>query len=274
MARAASTAHARDHRGCVLSGREARVRGQPLRLRPRGWTSDGRPALSGLGSQRTHEGPHRRRSDDRASATPGASDDRQGLGLLRANAHQSTAGDQVFARALAGKPARVLGDPDTPHTVTYIEDFARALATLGQREEALGAVWHVPNAETVTMRRFVEMVFEAARPRAPRLRTAPTMGSRARRPVRPHHPGGSGSSYTNPSARGWSTAAGSSGPSAGAPHRCPRRSGPPRRGSEGDSQPPKQRGPHGGLMEPPGVSARRASRAATTRPARQPGARP
>ena len=52
----------------------------------------------------------------------------------------------------------MLGDPDVPHTVTYIEDFGRALAgALGERDEALGEVWHVPNAEPVTMR-FVQMV--------------------------------------------------------------------------------------------------------------------
>jgi nucleoside-diphosphate-sugar epimerase len=64
-------------------------------------------------------------------------------------------GDRVFARAITGKAAQVPGDPDVPHTVTYIEDFGRALVTLGEREEALGEVWHVPNSETVTMRRFV-----------------------------------------------------------------------------------------------------------------------
>jgi nucleoside-diphosphate-sugar epimerase len=90
-------------------------------------------------------------------------------------AYQSTVGDRVFARALEGKPASVLGDPDTPHTVTYIEDFARALVTLGVHDEALGAVWHVPNAEAVTMRRFVEMVF-ASVGSAPALRTAPRWG--------------------------------------------------------------------------------------------------
>lgn len=90
-------------------------------------------------------------------------------------AHQSTVGDGVFARAVADKPARVLGDPDAPHTVTYLEDFARALVTLGEREEALGNVWHVPNAGTVTTRQFVEMVFrELGRP--PRLRAAPRWG--------------------------------------------------------------------------------------------------
>jgi nucleoside-diphosphate-sugar epimerase len=89
--------------------------------------------------------------------------------------HQSTVGDRVFARAIIGKAAQGLGDPDVPHTVTYIEDFGRALATLGKHDEALGEVWHVPNAETVTIRRFVQMVFEAAG-HPSRLRTAPRWG--------------------------------------------------------------------------------------------------
>jgi nucleoside-diphosphate-sugar epimerase len=72
----------------------------------------------------------------------------------------STVGERVFARLAAGKPAQVLGNPDLPHTVTFIDDFARALVILGSREEALGAVWHVPSAETVTMHKFVEMIQE------------------------------------------------------------------------------------------------------------------
>ena len=99
----------------------------------------------------------------------------RGSDFFGPHAHQSTVGDRVFTRALADKPAQVLGDPDAPHTVTYIEDFARALVTLGERDEALGAVWHVPNAETVPTRQFVEMVFgEVGRP--PRLRVAPRWG--------------------------------------------------------------------------------------------------
>jgi nucleoside-diphosphate-sugar epimerase len=99
----------------------------------------------------------------------------RGSDFFGAHAHASTVGDRVFARALTGKPAQVLGDPDIPHTVTYIDDFARALVTLGERDEALGGVWHVPNDETVTMRRFVEVVFsEVGRP--PRLRVAPRWG--------------------------------------------------------------------------------------------------
>jgi nucleoside-diphosphate-sugar epimerase len=74
-------------------------------------------------------------------------------------ARQSTAGDGIFARALAGKGAQVLGDPDTPHTFTFIDDFASGLVTLAEHDEALGEVWHIPSAETVTTRRFIEVVF-------------------------------------------------------------------------------------------------------------------
>jgi nucleoside-diphosphate-sugar epimerase len=73
----------------------------------------------------------------------------------------STAGERLFGRAVAGKPAQVLGDPDLPHTLTYLPDFGRALVTLGSREEALGHVWHVPNADTLTTRQFAALVFEA-----------------------------------------------------------------------------------------------------------------
>jgi nucleoside-diphosphate-sugar epimerase len=75
------------------------------------------------------------------------------------HARQSTAGDSIFARGLAGKGAQVLGDVDTLHTYTFIDDFASGLVTLAQHDEALGEAWHVPSAETVTTRRFIEMVF-------------------------------------------------------------------------------------------------------------------
>ena len=90
------------------------------------------------------------------------------------HARQSTAGDGIFSRALAGKGAQVLGDPDTPHTFTFIDDFASGLVALAEHEEALGEVWHVPSAETVTTRRFVELVF-AKLQRTARLQPAPEL---------------------------------------------------------------------------------------------------
>jgi nucleoside-diphosphate-sugar epimerase len=89
-------------------------------------------------------------------------------------AGQSKVGDSVFARALAGKPAQTLGDSDALHTYTFIHDFAAGLVTLAQRDEALGEVWHVPSAETVTTRRFIEMVFQQIK-RPARLQTVPRL---------------------------------------------------------------------------------------------------
>src|ERR687889_2341790 len=72
----------------------------------------------------------------------------------------SAAGEQVFGRAVQGKSAQVAGDPDQPHTYTYVPDIGRGLVTLGEREEALGQEWHLPSPETVTTRQFVETIFE------------------------------------------------------------------------------------------------------------------
>jgi nucleoside-diphosphate-sugar epimerase len=72
----------------------------------------------------------------------------------------SAAGEQVFGRAVEGKSARVAGDPDQPHTYTYVPDIGTGLVILGEREEALGQVWHLPSPETATTREFVEMIFE------------------------------------------------------------------------------------------------------------------
>jgi nucleoside-diphosphate-sugar epimerase len=72
----------------------------------------------------------------------------------------SAAGEQVFGRAVEGKSAQVAGDPDQPHTYTYAPDIGRGLVILGESEEALGQVWHLPSPETLTTRQFVEMIFE------------------------------------------------------------------------------------------------------------------
>lgn len=54
--------------------------------------------------------------------------------------------------ALQGKSASLVGNLDLPHTYTYIEYFGEAMVILGQHEEAMGQVWHVPNPPTLTQR--------------------------------------------------------------------------------------------------------------------------
>src|SRR5215218_3491007 len=90
----------------------------------------------------------------------------------------SAAGEQVFGRAVEGKSAQLAGDPDQPHTYTYVPDIGRGLVILGEREEALGQVWHLPSPETLTTRRFVEMIFEEVGKPA-RIQAAPKIVLRA-----------------------------------------------------------------------------------------------
>ncbi len=74
----------------------------------------------------------------------------------------SAMGERVFYPALAGKKAQAMGNPDQPHTYSYVPDIARGLAILGQRDEADGQAWHLPNAPALTTRQFIEQVFTAA----------------------------------------------------------------------------------------------------------------
>jgi len=57
----------------------------------------------------------------------------------------STMGARAFYPLLHGKPAQLIGRTDLPHTHTYIRDFGTALVILGERDEADGQAWHVPN---------------------------------------------------------------------------------------------------------------------------------
>ena len=81
-------------------------------------------------------------------------------------------GSRVFGRALAGKSAQAIGDPDRLHTYTFIDDFGKALVTLGARDEALGKAWHVPSAPVTTTRSFVEKIYGELGKRT-KLSTAP-----------------------------------------------------------------------------------------------------
>jgi nucleoside-diphosphate-sugar epimerase len=72
----------------------------------------------------------------------------------------STLGERAILPALQGKTASLVGKLDLPHTYTYIDDFGKALVVLGERDEALGQVWHVPSPPTLTQRQLVTLFFE------------------------------------------------------------------------------------------------------------------
>ena len=71
---------------------------------------------------------------------------------------QSTLGARVFANAIAGKRADFIGNPDLPHTYSYVPDIAKCLATLGTDPRAVGQVWHLPGPETVSTRALLDII--------------------------------------------------------------------------------------------------------------------
>jgi len=74
----------------------------------------------------------------------------------------SAMGEMVFRPVLSGKKPQVFGKIDEPHTYSFIDDFGKGLVTLGEHDKALGQTWHIPNAETVSTRQFVNMIYAEA----------------------------------------------------------------------------------------------------------------
>jgi nucleoside-diphosphate-sugar epimerase len=70
----------------------------------------------------------------------------------------SPLGDMVIGAALRGKRARVLGDPDQPHSYSYTVDVARTLVAAGIRPDISGEVFHAPNAPALTTRQTIGIV--------------------------------------------------------------------------------------------------------------------
>ena len=87
---------------------------------------------------------------------------------------QSNLGDRLFRPALAGRTATVLGDPDQPHTYSFVPDIGEGLVVLGEHPDAVGEVWHLPNdPDTRSTRQLVDMVYRLAGQPRTRLRSLP-----------------------------------------------------------------------------------------------------
>jgi nucleoside-diphosphate-sugar epimerase len=69
---------------------------------------------------------------------------------------------RLVPQMLAGKPVRVLGSPDQPHSWTDVLDMARALVAVAASESAWGRVWHAPTNPPRTQREAVADVCRAA----------------------------------------------------------------------------------------------------------------
>lgn len=63
---------------------------------------------------------------------------------------------RVMPRLLRGKPVSTLGDPDAPHSWSYLPDVARALVEITGEERAWGRAWHVPTEPALSTREMVD----------------------------------------------------------------------------------------------------------------------
>jgi nucleoside-diphosphate-sugar epimerase len=88
-------------------------------------------------------------------------------------------GSRVVPRIMAGKTVRVLGDPDAPHTWTYLDDVVATLVVLGRDERAWGRAWHVPSGPPLSQRQMVTALAGAAGVPAPAVAALPAWALRA-----------------------------------------------------------------------------------------------
>ena len=76
---------------------------------------------------------------------------------VRAPAPQFLIGDWVIPPRTRGQAG--LGDGRPRHAAhTFIPDIGENLVHLGERDDALGRVWHLPSPETRTTREVVALV--------------------------------------------------------------------------------------------------------------------
>jgi nucleoside-diphosphate-sugar epimerase len=97
---------------------------------------------------------------------------------------ETTLGERVFGNAVRGRRADFLGNPDLPHTYSYVPDVASGLATLGTDERAVGGVWHLPGPETVSTRQVLDLIATAVG-HAVAVRSVPKIAVRALGVVNP-----------------------------------------------------------------------------------------
>lgn len=83
------------------------------------------------------------------------------------------AGERLVPAVLDGRPVRVVGALDVPHSWTSVTDLAAAMVAAAADPATWDAVWHAPTAPPVTQRELVTGLARAAGVPVPRLGTLP-----------------------------------------------------------------------------------------------------
>lgn len=95
--------------------------------------------------------------DGRVQAVAVRSSDFYGAGV-----RQSIFGVPTLGLIAQDKTVLMTADPDFPHDVTHVEDYARAMVTLLDAPASdYGQAWHVPCSSTLTFRQFMEIAAAA-----------------------------------------------------------------------------------------------------------------
>jgi nucleoside-diphosphate-sugar epimerase len=81
--------------------------------------------------------------------------------------------DRQLPALLAGKKLRTLGNPDVPHSWTYVGDMARTLVAVADSPEAWGRPWHALVASDDSQREVFTQLAELASLASPALAPVP-----------------------------------------------------------------------------------------------------
>jgi len=74
----------------------------------------------------------------------------------------SMLGDRAVVRVVRGRRVWVIGDPDAPHSWTYVADVAACLVACALDESSWGRPWHVPTNPPRSSRQVVDDLADAA----------------------------------------------------------------------------------------------------------------
>jgi nucleoside-diphosphate-sugar epimerase len=91
----------------------------------------------------------------------------------------SALGERLWPRLLAAGSVSWFGDPDAPHSFTYVPDFADMLVHLGREPAAWGRAWHAPSPPVLSTRSVIAHAAALAGVKMPLIRRTPKLLLRA-----------------------------------------------------------------------------------------------